>query len=252
MDQNIFSGDYAEIIYPAMKAYLFDKDKAGEYAVRILDRFFSSKGKNEVKVIELCCGDGTDAKIIQDAGYSIDVLDGSKEFVDMAVKKLEYKSNGILSDVTKGWSLDPIVFAKYDAAICLMSSVLIKDFDSFVTRVRDSLKNDGIFAFDFRNVMVFAFHQSNIREEQFGEIKRTVVEKISNNKREATYKYSYPKGGVVKTLSVSHTSFLRSTWQIAEILKKHCFEIVDMFNWNTFEKAAPSEDENIMVIARKR
>ena len=109
---------------------------------------FSSLPEN-ASILDLCCGTGNNAAMMQKRGYEVLGVDGSKAM--LAYAAINAPNTSFIHTDAKEINLD----RQFDAVTCLFDSVnhflesddLIKTFQ----KVHEHLKENGIFIFDVNN-----------------------------------------------------------------------------------------------------
>lgn len=123
--------------------------------------------KKNDKVLDLACGSGTLAMLLNTNGYEVDGLDLSESMINIAKEKAKMNHNNInfyVEDMTS-FKLDK----KYNVITCYFDSLnhlstyemVTKTFD----RVWEHLEDDGLFIFDIFSLDAYKNSPGQVSEE---------------------------------------------------------------------------------------
>ncbi|MDA4116091.1 MAG: class I SAM-dependent methyltransferase [Thaumarchaeota archaeon] len=122
-----------------------DYDQEVDFIEKALKRF----GVLGRRVLEVACGTGSHSKILVGRGYEVTGVDISEDMLRVARSKVKGHARFLRGDMR---DLDAVVEGKYDAAICLFSSIsynLTKaDLRRTIQGLYDHLEEPGVFVFD--------------------------------------------------------------------------------------------------------
>jgi len=117
--------------------------------VDFLVKAFSKCGIKGRRVLEVACGTGSHSKLLVERGYEVTGVDISDDMVRMARTKVKGRARFLRGDMR---DLDAVVEGRYDAAICLFSSIsynlTMPDLRRTIQGLYDHLKEPGVVVFD--------------------------------------------------------------------------------------------------------
>jgi SAM-dependent methyltransferase len=120
-----------------------------EQEVDFLVKAFRKYGIRGRRVLEVACGTGNHSKRLVERGYRITGVDISEEMLRIARTKVKGDAKFIRGDMR---DLDAAVVGRYDAAICLFSSIsynlTLPDLRRTLRGLYDHLAEPGIAVFD--------------------------------------------------------------------------------------------------------
>ena len=120
-----------------------------EQEVDFLEKAFKRYGVRGARVLEVACGTGSHSKILVGRGYEVTGVDLSEDMLRIARRKVTGNARFLRGDMR---DLDHVVEGKYDAAICLFSSIsynLTKvDLRRTIQGLYDHLGEPGVLVFD--------------------------------------------------------------------------------------------------------
>ncbi|MCF7530730.1 class I SAM-dependent methyltransferase [Pseudomonas petrae] len=158
---------------PADRLAIADHDYAGQYAADFVERWdelidWDKRAAGEGsffydllrqagawRVLDVATGSGFHAAQLHNAGFDVTACDGSPTMVDRARRNFDRLGVGVPVHRYDWQALDPRVLGKFDAVLCLGSS-LCHLFDreariAVLKRFRQMLKPGGILLVDQRN-----------------------------------------------------------------------------------------------------
>ncbi len=122
-----------------------DYDQEVDFLVKALRRC-GIRGK---RVLEIACGTGSHSKILVERGYEVTGVDISDDMLRIARSKVKGRATFLRGDMR---DLDAAVEGKYDAAICLFSSIsynlTMPDLKRTIQGLYDRLAEPGVVVFD--------------------------------------------------------------------------------------------------------
>jgi SAM-dependent methyltransferase len=117
--------------------------------VGFLVKAFRKYGIRGRRVLEVACGTGTHSKLLVERGYEVAGVDISDDMLRIARSKVKERAKFIRGDMR---DLDAVVDGKYDAAVCLFSSISYNltttDLKRTVQGLYDHLREPGVVVFD--------------------------------------------------------------------------------------------------------
>lgn len=192
-----------------------DKDYKSE--VNYIEKIFFHSGKKNGKILNLGCGTGRHDFIFAEDGYDVTGIEISNEMLRIAKKNLTgsgYKSKikfqkGDLKKISLGKKFD-IVLALFHVMSYQTST---EDIKSSLRNVKQHLKKDGIFVFDFWYGPAVLSDRPEIRTKKFYDSNMIVqrkaipVLKVNENLVDVNYSISirYKKSGNEKNIKEKHT-----------------------------------------------
>jgi len=117
--------------------------------VDFLVKAFRRCGVRGRRVLEVACGTGNHTKLLVERGYEVTGVDISDDMLRVARSKVKDNAKFIRGDMR---NLDAAVDGKYDAAICLFSSIsynqTMPDLRCTIQGLYDHLAEPGVVVFD--------------------------------------------------------------------------------------------------------
>lgn len=258
--EELFSGIYANDIYPVLKRELFGGDEPGRFVASTLRSFGIHTPS---KLLDLCCGDFTDG-IYLSGYYNIDAVDGSPEFVRIAKERIiNLRESDTMVSPNKihlGNVVTDLITNKigreYEAAYCISAMPDIDDPRAFFKNVHNALMDNGLFIFDFRNKDAMTAGTFE-RSQDFSFGTRHVKETISPSRDKRKVKYTFT--GLTRN-SVGDTTLTKNTTSNfygifdVEALLSGLFHIESaVVAWDLPPRSPKwKTDKDIVIIARKK
>ncbi len=122
-----------------------DYEQEVEFLVRALGRY----GIRGRRVLEVACGTGSHSKVLVERGYEVTGVDLSDDMLRVARSKVKGHAKFTRGDMR---DLDAAVDGKFDAAICLFSSIsynlTVRDLRRTIQGFYDHLVEPGVVVFD--------------------------------------------------------------------------------------------------------
>jgi SAM-dependent methyltransferase len=117
--------------------------------VGFLVKAFGRCGIRGRRVLEVACGTGNHTRLLLERGFEVTGVDISDDMLRIARSKVKGRAKFLRADMR---DLDAVVEGKYDAAICLFSSIsynlTIKDLRRAIQGLYDHLAEPGVVVFD--------------------------------------------------------------------------------------------------------
>jgi SAM-dependent methyltransferase len=117
--------------------------------VDFLEQALKKHGVRGRRVLEVACGTGSHSKILVGRGYEVTGVDISEDMLRIARNKVKGNARFLRGDMR---DLDDVVEGKYDAAVCLFSSIsynLTKaDLRRTIQGLYDHVGEPGVLVFD--------------------------------------------------------------------------------------------------------
>jgi SAM-dependent methyltransferase len=171
--ENSYIGRHAELY----DIFYADKPYAEEAA--FVHKCIQTHKKNARHIMELACGTGTHALLLEKYGYDIVACDYSPDMLAQAKEKAR-QANSRIDFRQQDMRLLNIPERPFDAIICLFDSIGYvasnEDISQVLDHVCSHLANDGIFIFEFWNAGAMLRYYDQLRLRRFrtstGEVER--------------------------------------------------------------------------------
>ena len=122
-----------------------DYDQEVDFVVKALKRY----GIRGRRVLEVACGTGSHTRLLVKRGYEMTGVDISDDMLRIARSKVKGHAKFLRGDMR---DLDAVVEGKYDAAVCLFSSISYNltapDLRRTIQGLYDHLEEPGVVVFD--------------------------------------------------------------------------------------------------------
>src|SRR5688572_1178286 len=157
-------------------AWVYERAWGGEFHSQImpvLDRLVFSTLPPAAHVIDLCCGTGRLTQQIRSAGFEVTGIDGSAEMLRFARQRAA--GCAFIHSDARSFSCDvpaDAVVSTFDSLNHLQS---VDDLTEVFSRVREALRQDGVFVFDVNREEAYQelwVRPYPIVEEEFVQITR--------------------------------------------------------------------------------
>lgn len=193
----------------------YDGRHAGLYDLFYADKPYESEAKFLVDqisrmtalrdVLDVACGTGRHAEALANQGLDVTGVDHSASMIEQARRRFENSAVSAEFEVQDMVALD--LGRQFDAVLCLFDSIgytqTNEHLQSFLIRVRDHLRPDGVFAFEFWHAaaMLRSFEPARVRRfaseagdvvrisetslrpaEQLSDVRYTVFEPVGDNR----------------------------------------------------------------------
>lgn len=224
MTARVLTDQYAQG-FAARWDELVDWQRRLEVEGDFLDRIVTGSSPGRA-LLDIACGTGFHAAHFRTTGYRVDATDGSAEMVDRARANLAGFGAGIRIEQMSWEDLRPLSVPRYDAVICLGSSLPHADADlrrAVLRRVHDLLCVGGVLLVDHRNFDYIVDHQAMPpgRSVYSGNVEVTLVASDTDT---TSFGYRYADG-FFRTLTVESLRFA----QLRDDLRSAGFGHLDSF-----------------------
>ncbi|MDQ1743484.1 MAG: glycine/sarcosine N-methyltransferase [Pseudonocardiales bacterium] len=204
---------------------LVDWQRRLEVEGDFLDRVVAGTSPGRA-LFDIACGTGFHAAHFSRSGYSVDASDGSAEMVERARANLAALGTGVRVERLSWEDLRPLSVPRYDAVICLGSSMPHAGAGqrrTLLRRVHDLLRVGGVLLVDHRNFDYIVDHQQMPpgRSVYAGNVE---VSLVASDQATTSFGYRYADG-FFRTLTVESLRFD----QIREELRGAGFGRIDSF-----------------------
>ena len=233
-----------------------DKDyvKEADYISDLISRFKI----DAVSLLELGCGTGKHASILNSKGFKIHAIDLSKNMLDLAKEK--FCADDLIFD--EGDVRNYRINKKFDAVISLFHVASYQnsnqDLADFFNTANLHLKDGGIFIFDmwYGPAVLSQKPESRTKklENKYLKIERNATPTIHYNENIVDVKYEIlvtnKSDSSEKNIHEIHKMRYFFMPEIALFLEKSGFEIVNTEEWLT-KKSIGCDSWGVCVVARK-
>lgn len=204
---------------------LVDWQRRLEVEGDFLDRVVAGSSPGRA-LFDIACGTGFHAAHFSRSGYCVDASDGSAEMVERARANLAAAGTGIRVEQLSWDELRPLSAPRYDAVICLGSSMPhagAVQRRALLRRVHDLLAVGGVLLVDHRNFDYIVEHQQMPpgRSVYAGNVE---VSLVASDRATTSFGYRYADG-FFRTLTVESLRFD----QVREELRAAGFGRIDSF-----------------------
>jgi SAM-dependent methyltransferase len=219
-------------------------------------------GKGTMKrILELACGTGAHALLLEQQGYEIIATDYSKDMIDCARRKAAQVTSSIDFRIQDMRSLD-VAEKPFDAVICLFDSLGYVETNEGLAQVFQGvhrhIRSDGIFLFDFWHAaaMLRSYDPLRIRRWQTpeGELLRIAKTELDYVKQLARVTYTIHElhpDGTYTSLKEIQTNRYFLMQEMAALLSFHNFTPLKWFAGYTPDENISEQTWHILVVARK-
>ena len=252
-----YAGRYAELydVFYADKQY-------GEEAAFVHERVREYSPRPAHDILELACGTGRHAMELEKFGYQIMATDRSAAMIDIARRRATKQHSKINFAAMQMQQLE-LPKKNWDAAVCLFDSIGYLQTNaaiaSTLTRIRNHLRDGGVFIFEFWHAPAMLNNYSPKRERRWKidnrEIIRTSETTLDRDKHLATVEYTVQEkndGGTSEIIRESHLNRFFSVEEMQRLLEQENFNALKFFAG--FNKTEPITDKtwHIVAIAQKQ
>jgi SAM-dependent methyltransferase len=251
-----YAGRYAELYD------LFYADKPYAEEVRCVHEFIQEFGRRSTReILELACGTGRHAAELEKFGYQVTAIDHSPDMIDIARRRAINNGSKIVFAIGDMQHFE-LPAKEYDAAVCLFDSIGYLKTDKAIAktfaRIRDRLRPNGVFVFEFWHAPAMLNHYSPLRVRKWkianSEIVRTSETTLDRENRLANVRYTVDErndDGTCSQLYESHTNRFFSVEEMKTLVSCAKFDPVKFFAG--FDMRTPVNDDtwHILAVARK-
>ncbi len=202
-------------------------------------KIFSKYEKNPKSILEMACGTGNLSYYLAREGYDLTCFDISSDMLSIAYNKLyEFKNVTILKQDMTDFNL----FKKFDCILSVCDSINYiideKDLVNAFKRVREHLKEDGIFIFDINSYYKLKnIIGNNIFVEDREDVFYTWLNNFHENENIVEFYLTFfikDKDGLYRRFDEDHIQKAYTVKEIADFLKEAGFSKIDYFDAFTF------------------
>ena len=211
---------------------------------------FEAKPK---EILELACGTGVMASILDDRGYRMTGIDRSEGMIAVARQKARDGRRTIRYEV--GDMVGVPVSGTYDAVLCLYDSINYvvdeADIASMLNGLRSVLGTDGLFVFDVcTEINSRRYFHNQVDQESNGDfsyIRRCEYvpeQRIQVNEFQFTFNHE----GKRYTTRERHEQRIYPIARLAEICRESGYRVLGAFDGFSFEEASEKSDRVHFVV----
>jgi SAM-dependent methyltransferase len=186
-----YSGRHAELY----DLFYHDKpyQKEADFVHGCLQRFCPAPPR---RILELACGTGTHALLLEKRGYEVEAVDASPAMISRAIAKAETTGARVAFRVEDMREL-AVPPSAFDAVICLFDSIGYVQTNEALHRVLEgvvrSLRQDGLFLFEFWHAAAMLGHYEPLRVRSWvtseGEVLRIARTRLEPREQTARVEY---------------------------------------------------------------
>ena len=197
--------------YDALDSYYEDCNGGSyEMAMAVLEKLLLQHIPKGVQVLDLCCGRGKVAQLLQMKGYQLTGIDGSEVMLSHARKNVPC-AEFILGDA-RFFELPPTFHAAYTTDLPLSHITSIEELKSVFQNVYMALLEKGLFMFD-----LLVKEQVQLYKEEFQLLDDTPVQhsnKVEDDYVGAAYSIYGPESRV---WNVTQFHLIKGEWQRSDV-----------------------------------
>jgi SAM-dependent methyltransferase len=247
-----YSGRYAELYD------LFYSDKRYDQEASFIDRLLRENASQPVQLLlEIACGTGTNACLMQEKGYTVVATDRSEDMLACARRK----NDAVVFRHQDMCQLD-VPERPFDAILCLFDSIgYVRSTEAvlqILRGVRDHLQSGGLFLFDFWHAaaMLRAYEPLRVRRwsTPLGEVIRLVETRldVERSLAEVIYTVFDPRGdGTYVVFRENHVNRYFLCEEMAGMADRAGLEVVSWFNGYSTDKPITQGTWHVLALLRR-
>ena len=252
-----YAGRYAELYD------LFYADKPYEAEADFIDRCLREYAVEPAnRLLELACGTGTHALLLEKRGYKIVATDYSEDMLERAKQKASAASARIDFRQQDMSQLD-LKDAPFDAAYCLFDAIgyvaTNERLEKVFLGVHKHLRANGLFIFEFWHAAAMLRHYEPVRVRRW-KTEDSLVLRISETTLDEAKAlcqvlysiYELKPDGTYSSFTDTHINRYFLVQEMAQWLTATGFEPVKWFGGWTGDESITDETWHIVAVARRK
>ncbi len=216
-----------------------DYDRWADYIQSIFERF----GATPKDILELACGTGVMACILDDRGYRMTGMDRSESMIAVARQKAQDGRRSIAFQA--GDMVDMPVSGSYDAVLCLYDSINYimdeADIVAMMNGLRGVLNADGLFVFDVcTEINSRRYFHNQVDQESNGDYSyvRRCVYVPESRVQVNEFQLTFHRGGKRYSTRERHEQRIYPVARLAEICRQSGYSVLGAFDGFSFQEAS--------------
>lgn len=242
---------YYDIIY-------HDKDTEAEcdFVEQLMNKFSSKKPK---KILDMACGTGRHALIFSKRGFDVTGIDLSNNQLKVAREKAsELQLNPKFFEMRmQDFKLDD----KFDVALCMFEAInYITTYDEMkqaLTNIRNHLKKDGLFIFDFLNgfPLLESYSPERMKIIDNGKIKMIRHKQMKLDKLKHLYEVKYnclvlEGNKLIDQFDEFHSCRFYFPDETKHLLEECGFKVLSIFPFMEMDKQLTDDVWDVCVVCK--
>lgn len=216
-----------------------DYERWADYIQSVFERF----GATPKDILELACGTGVMACILDDRGYRMTGIDRSENMIAVARQKaldgrrtIRFQAGDMVSMPVPGY---------YDAVLCLYDSINYvmdeADIAAMMNGLRGVLSSGGLFVFDIcTEINSRRYFHNQVDQESNGDfsyVRR--CEYVPESRVQVNeFQFTFQQGGKRYSTRERHEQRIYPVARLAEICRKSGYRVLGAFDGFSFEEAS--------------
>ncbi|MCY3712071.1 MAG: class I SAM-dependent methyltransferase [Gemmatimonadetes bacterium] len=216
-----------------------DYDRWADYIQSIFERF----GATPKEILELACGTGVMACILNDRGYRMTGMDRSENMIAVARQKAQDGRRPIAFQA--GDMVSMPVSGSYDAVLCLYDSINYimdeADIAAMLNGLRGVLNSGGLFVFDVcTEINSRRYFHNQVDQESNGDysyVRR--CEYVPESRVQVNeFQLTFHRGGKRYSTRERHEQRIYPVARLAEICRQSSYRVLGAFDGFSFQGAS--------------
>ena len=226
-----------------------DYKQWGDYLQSVFSRF----SVIPQDILELACGTGAMACILDQRGYRMTGMDRSKSMIAIAEQKSKESRRTISYQV--GDMVCTPISQSYDTVLCLYDSInyVMEEVDilAMMQRLHPVINPGGLFVFDacteINSRMYFHNQVDQESNEEFSYIRRS--EYVPETRLQINdFQFIFNRNGKRYTTRERHEQRIYPVAKLAEVCRKAGYQVLGVFDGFTFDEASEKSNRVHYVV----